>query len=309
VAVTLWFTWEEVAPAFGVLQDIRLWEHRVLGSDGEQIVSVTLANIGLALIVLLVTFAAKRNIPGLLEIAVLEPLAIEPGNRYAAISLSRYIILTIGFVTTFTLIGIRWQEVQWLVAAVGVGLGFGLKEIFANFMSGLILLFERPVRVGDTVTIQDISGVITRIRMRATTITDWDNKELIIPNQNLITEPLINWTLSDQVTRVRFIVGIAYGSDTETAHKVIMDTITDHPLVLDDPVPTVLFVEFGDSSLNFEVRVFVKERIQRMPLTHELHMALEKSLKEHGIEIPFPQRDLHLRSIDENIQLPPDTKN
>ncbi len=301
----LWWIWSPVAPALSVLEEIVLWERTLPGPEGGQLVPVTVADAALALVVLLVTFVAQRNLPGLLEIALLQPLALEPGNRYAVASISRYLIIASGLAGAVGLVGVGWEDLQWLVAAVGVGLGFGLKEIFANFVSGLIILFERPVRVGDTVTIGEVSGTVSRIQIRATTITDWDNKELIIPNQALVVEPLINWTLSDQVTRIIFMLGIAYGSDTEKAHRIMMETITANPLVLEEPSPTVFFVGFGDSSLDFEVRVFVKERIQRMPLTHELHMALEKALRENGIEIPFPQRDLHLRSVDPATGLGP----
>jgi len=296
--IGLWWIWSPVAPALSVLDEFVLWERTLPGAEGGRLLPITIVDFGLALLVLLVTFVAQRNLPGLLEIAVLQPLALEPGNRYAVASISRYLIITSGVATAIGLIGVGWGDLQWLVAAVGVGLGFGLKEIFANFVSGLIILFERPIRVGDTVTIGEVSGTVSRIQIRATTIIDWDNKELIIPNQTLVVEPLINWTLSDQITRIIFMLGIAYGSDTEKAHQIMMETITANPLVLEEPNPTVFFIGFGDSSLDFEVRVFVKERIQRMPLTHELHMALEKALRENGIEIPFPQRDLHLRGIN-----------
>ena len=296
--IGIWWIWSPIAPALTVFDQVVLWERMLPGADGGQLLPITLVDAGVALLVLLITFVAQRNLPGLLEITLLQPLSIEPGNRYAVANLSRYLIITTGVVSAIGLIGVGWSDLQWLVAAVGVGLGFGLKEIFANFISGLIILFERPIRVGDTITIGEVSGIVSRIEIRATTITDWDNKELIIPNQTLVVEPLINWTLSDQVTRIIFMVGIAYGSDTEKAHRIIVDTITANPLVLEEPMPTVFFTGFGDSSLDFEVRVFVKERIQRMPLTHELHMSLEKALRENGIEIPFPQRDLNLRSVD-----------
>jgi potassium-dependent mechanosensitive channel len=217
--------------------------------------------------------------------------------------ISRYTIVAAGFFIALSMLGISWGDVQWLVAAMGVGLGFGLKEIFANFFSGLIILFERPIRIGDTVTIDGLSGTVTRIRIRATTVTDFDNKEQVIPNQNFLINPLINWTLSDPITRVVFSVGIAYGSDTEKALQVMTDVVSAHSEVLEEPRPTVFFVGFGESSLDFQVRVFVRERLRRMPLKHDLHMAMNKALAESGIEIPFPQRDLHLKSISPGIDL------
>lgn len=211
--------------------------------------------------------------------------------------------MTVGVVVAFNTVGIGWGQVQWLVAAMGVGLGFGLQEIFANFVSGLIVLFERPIRVGDTVTLGNVSGTVQRIRLRTTTVADWDNKELIVPNKAFVTDQLINWTLSSPVTRVVFQVGIAYGSDATLARKVIIEVIESNPMVLHDPAPTAFFIGFGDSSLDFQVRVFVRERLQRMPLRHELHMAINRALREHHIEIPFPQRDLHIRSMDPSIGL------
>ncbi len=296
----LWFTWIKITLAFGVFEKVALWQYKILGADGEQVAAVTVADCLLAGVVLLVAFASRRNLPGLLEIAVLQPLAVEPGNRHAVVTIARYVIVAAGIVAAMVLLGVQWGEVQWLVAALGVGLGFGLKEIVSNFVCGLIILFERPIRIGDTVTIGGVSGVITRIRIRSTSLTDWDNREMIIPNQKLIVEPLTNWTLSDQITRLRVSVGIAYGSDTEKAHRIMLETVTANPLVLAEPAPTVLFLGFGESSLNFDILVFVKERIQRLPLTHELHMALERALRENGIQIPFPQRVVHLRGGGED---------
>ena len=140
---------------------------------------------------------------------------------------------------------------------MGLGLGFGLQEIFANFISGLIILFERPVRVGDVVTIQGVTGVVSRIRIRATTITDGDRKELIIPNKEFITGQVLNWTLTDPVNRVVIPVGVAYGSDTEQVARILLKLAQDHPHVLDDPPPGVALESFGDSSLNFVLRCFL----------------------------------------------------
>ncbi len=295
--------WSQLTPVVTRLDEIVLWQHSVTQGGVEQTVPVSLWDLTLNLLVLLLMVTAARNLPGLLEIAILEPLKVSRGSRYAISKLSSYLIYTVGTVLAFQVVGIGWGDIQWLVAAMGVGLGFGLQEIFANLVSGLIILFERPIRIGDTVTIGEVSGTVSRMRMRATTITDWDNKELIIPNKAFVTDPLINWTLSDPITRLVIPVGIAYGSDTAKAHQVMMEVVKAHPDVLEEPPPTVFFIGFGDSSLDFEVRVFVSERLKRMPLTHDIHMALDRALAEAGIEIPFPQRDLHLRSVDPGIDL------
>ncbi|MCP4992740.1 MAG: mechanosensitive ion channel [Gammaproteobacteria bacterium] len=302
-AVAVMVIWQELMPAITRLDDVVIWQHLVTGPDGDRITMVSLLDIGFGLMTLVFTIAAAKNLPALLEITLLAPLALEKGNRYAVVSISRYLVYTVGATLIFGMLGLEWSDIQWLVAAMGVGIGFGLKEIFANLISGIIILFERPIRIGDTVTLGDVSGTVTRIRMRATTITDWDNKELIVPNQSFIIDPLINWTLSDQVTRIVIPVGVAYGSDTLLTHQIMSEVVDHHPDVMHDPNPTVFFIGFGDSSLDFEIRVFIKERVMRMPVQHELYMSLERGLRDAGIEIPFPQRDLHLRSVDSGIDL------
>jgi potassium efflux system protein len=296
--LALFFLWSELTPALGWLDDIVLWQHSVGNVEDPQMLPVSLWDLTVSLFVVILIVVAGRNLPGLLEIALLRPLGLQPGNRYAIAKFSEYLIYGGGTLVALNSVGVGWNDIQWLVAAMGVGLGFGLKEIFANFFSGLIMLIERPIRIGDTVTMGDLSGVVTRMRIRATTITDWDNKEQVIPNQNFVTGPFINWTLSDPITRIVIPVGVAYGTDTEKALRVMTEVVESHNEVLEEPRPTIFFLEFGDSSLNFEIRIFVKDRLRRLPLTHDLHMMLDKALREAGIEIPFPQRDLHLRSTD-----------
>jgi len=170
-------------------------------------------------------------------------------------------------------------------------------------VSGIILLFERPIRVGDTVTVDNITGRVTRIQIRATTITDWDHKELIVPNKTFITNQLVNWTLTDPVTRVIIPLGISYDADVQLAHRVISETICSAPLVLTDPEPCVFFVGFGDSSLDFSIRVCVSEFSNRLPVTDDIHARLLLALRKEGIEIPFPQRDLHVRSVSNHLSI------
>jgi potassium efflux system protein len=228
-------------------------------------------------------------------------LPIDPGARFAIAAILRYIILVVGLVFAFGMIGIKWSQVQWLAAAITVGLGFGLQEIFANFVSGLILLFERPVRIGDTITVGDISGTVSRIQIRATTILAWDRKELIIPNRDFVTGKVINWTLSDSTLRVVIPVGIAYGSDTRLAERLLRKVAAEHPLVLRDPEPIVVFSAFGESSLDFELRVYVGRADQFIKVKHELHQAIDDTFREAGIEIAFPQRDIHVRSVQDTL--------
>ena len=296
VAVGLWLTWSDIFPALRILDSFSLWPHTVIVDGAEQFQWITLADVLLALLAVMVTTVAARNMPGFLEIFVLQKLPVDQGTRYAIRTLSLYIIVTSGTLLALQTIGMSWGSVQWLVAALTVGLGFGLQEIFGNFVSGLIILLERPIRVGDTVTVGSISGVVTQIRMRATTITDWNRKELVVPNKSFITGELVNWSLSDPLLRLDFIVGIAYGSDTTLAHQTMTNVCKDHPLVLNQPESTVFFVGFGESSLNFEARVFVKETTNtaRTRIVHDLHLAIDKAFREKNISISFPQRDVHL---------------
>jgi potassium efflux system protein len=291
--VSVWLIWSSVLPALGVLDRVELWR---VGS-GELVSAITLADIGGALLLVALTAIATRNIPGLLEITILQRLPMDAGGRYAIAAVGRYTIMVVGAVLAFNAIGVGWGQVQWLVAAMTVGLGFGLQEIFANFVSGLIILLERPMRIGDIVTVGGVSGTVTRIQMRATTITDWDRKELVVPNREFITGQLINWTLSDSIMRLVVPVGIAYGSDTAKAYEVFHRVAKDNPRVLDEPPPLVLFLGFGDSALNFEVRVYISSMADWLPTMHEMHMQIDQACRKAGIEIAFPQRDIHVRSI------------
>jgi len=302
----LWQIWADLIPAFSILNEITLWHQTVQTAGGAQVADITLGNILIAVALLLLMGFLARNLPGVLELVVLERLSVESGTRNAIITISRYLIVAIGLATALDIVGIGWGQVQWLVAALGVGLGFGLQEIFANFVSGLILLLERPIRVGDTVTLGDQSGTVARIHIRATTLVDWDRKEIIVPNKTFITSALINWTRNDSITRVVVPVGVAYDSDPQHVHDLLLEIATLHPLVLNEPAPAVLFLKFGESALEFEVRVFVRELVNRLAVTHELHNRILAVLRANQIEIPFPQREVHLRQSPSILEPPGD---
>ncbi|MDQ3774645.1 MAG: mechanosensitive ion channel [Pseudomonadota bacterium] len=287
VVLGLWFIWVQVLPALAILDHVTLWQYTVVVEGQEQQRPVTLANLLLALLVGVVTVAAARNLPGVLEIAVLRRLSIDAGSRYAITQVLRYVIVTAGISGVFNAFGGSWSQVQWVVAGLGVGLGFGLQEIFANFISGLIILLERPIRVGDTVTIRDTSGTVSRIRMRTTTLIDGDRRALIVPNKTFITEQLVNWSL-DPMTLIVRTIGVAAGADLALAQKLILNTAKSLPQVLKDPEPTVYFMGVGESMLSFELRVFVKDLEHRMPLMHALDIALHEAFREHDLRIRIP---------------------
>ena len=286
MGVCLWTIWADMLPALHVLGNVTLWQHSVGSGAAMTLESTTVANLIVAFLFAILTGMAVRNVPGLLEILLLSRFSLDAGLRYAINRIAIYIVITVGAVATFNALGVGWSEVQWLAAAFSVGLGFGLQEIFANFISGLIMLFERPVRVGDVVTVEGLSGTVSRIRMRATTITDWDNKEIIMPNKKFITDQVINWTLSDPITRVVINVSLALGADTELAKQLMLEIARAHKLVLAKPAPTVFFTQFAESALNFELRVFVKEPADRMPVLNDIHMALNDAFQKRGIHIP-----------------------
>ena len=295
VLVVAWYVWSDVLPAIRILDRFVLWN----SNDA----STTLTNGLLALILAIGTVVMGKNLPALLEITVLERLPIDHGGRHAAAIIFRYLVYVAGLLLVARTLNMSWSSVQWLAAAMTVGLGFGLQEIFANLVSGLIILFERPIRVGDVVTVNGVTGTVTRMQIRATTITDFDRRELIVPNKKFITEDVINWTLTDPISRITIDVGIAYGSNTALAHSLLEKVAKEHPSVMTEPAPAAIFKRFGESTLDFSLYVFIATREVYGAVLHELHTAIEREFREANIEMAYPQREVHIRSIS-NSALP-----
>ncbi|MDF7822702.1 mechanosensitive ion channel [Pontiellaceae bacterium B12227] len=277
----LYMIWHELLQALRILNEVTLG-------------NTTLGRVVLALLAIIFTTVLARRLPAALEIVLLRFTDQPTGTRHATTTLYTYAIVTLGALFAMNAIGLRWAQFQWLVAALGVGIGFGLQEMVANFFSGLIILFERPIRVGDVVTVGDTDGVVTRIRIRATTIRNWDRKELLVPNKEFITGRLLNWTLSDQVIRVIIDVGVAYGSDTEKALALMEEAARENENVLDDPPPMVSFESFDDNALSLHLRAYLDAIDKRLLTTTDLHKAIDRKFREFGIVIAFPQRDVHL---------------
>lgn len=286
--------WSSVLPALGMFSDITLWHYVATVGGEDALQPVTLIDLIIAGIVIVITIVSARNIPSLMEIVMRQRPSIKPGSRLAFSTLARYTIAVIGIGATLSIIGVNWSKLQWLVAALGVGIGFGLQEIVANFISGLIILIERPVRVGDVVTVGDASGTISRVQIRATTIRTWDRTELLVPNKEFIAGRVLNWSLSDDITRLYLTVGIAYGSDVEKALRLIEEAAIEHPEVIADPAPFVTFEAFGDNALVLGLRCFVQELEIRLQTLTDLHRAINRKFQDAGLVIAFPQRDLHL---------------
>lgn len=289
-AVILWGIWQYLLPASKIMDEWELWPITL----GGKIESVTIRDVLFSAMMFLVTYFGVRNIPGMLELILLQKLPLDAGARYAVTTIFRYILLVVGCIFALGYLKIPWSNYSWLVAAISVGLGFGLQEIVANFVSGLILLLERPVRVGDVVTIDGTTGVVSRIQMRATTVTNWDNQELVVPNKDLISGKLLNWTLSSVVNRIALKFGVAYGTNPERVQEIVLDAISSNRALLKEPPPVVTFEEFGDSSLNFTLRCCVSTIERRWIIVHDLNVAINKALAAENISIPFPQRDVHI---------------
>jgi potassium efflux system protein len=273
--IGFWLIWSDVLPALHVLDEVTLWHRMVTVAGEETVVPVTLANIGIAILIVIATYVAMKRLPALLEIVLLHRVSMTTGARYTVTTLTIYTIVGIGLLAFFNVIGADWSKLQWMFAALSVGIGFGLQEIVANFISGLIILFERPIRIGDVVTIGDTDGMVTRIQIRATTIRTWDRQELLVPNKEFITGRLLNWSLSDQTTRIKVPVGVAYGSDVQLA-MALMDE-----------------------------GCYVGAQDIRMTTITQLHEAINTKFNDAGICIAFPQRDVHLdvsRPLEVRIQ-------
>jgi potassium efflux system protein len=293
--VGIWMIWSDLLPALDFFNKIALpfsTHQMVDGVTTEMPLSLSDLLVGIAALV--VTLLAAKNLPGVLEITLLQRLPMDAGARYALTTLVQYLIVGIGVVTAFSTIGFQWSSIQWLVAALGVGLGFGLQEIVANFISGIILLFERPIRVGDVVTLDDTTGVVSRIRIRATTIINYDKQELLIPNKEFITGRVVNWTLSDRVNRVIVNVGVAYGSDVNRAMALMLEAAHENENVLEEPAPVATFEGFGDNTLTLLLRTYLGSMDNRLSTITALHETINRKFNEAGINIAFPQRDLHL---------------
>jgi potassium efflux system protein len=293
VALGLAAIWGDMLPAFKVLEEVTLWSTAFKIEGEDVLVWITLADALVALLIGIIGYVLANNLPSLIDIILLKQGNVSAGARYAITTVTKYAIVIVTTLLVLGQLGASWSQMGWVAAALGVGIGFGLQEIVANFISGLILLAERPVRVGDLITVGDASGKVERIRIRATTIRDFEQKELLIPNKELITGQLLNWTLSDARTRILIQVGIAYGSDVDRAIEVLHELAREDERVLEEPAPGVVFDQFGDNSLSLAFRVFVGTLEDRLPVMTDMHRNIHRRFAEEGIVIAFPQRDVH----------------
>jgi len=266
--------------------------------------SISIGAVLLFILVLWITIQLSRITRTLLQDDILPRANMSRGRSHMISMLVNYSIIGLGFLAALAAAGIAIEQFAIIGGALGVGIGFGLQNVVSNFVSGLILVFERPVQVGDTVEVGTLIGTVRRIGIRSSTIRTFDEAEVIVPNSDLISHHVTNWTLSDQLRRMEVKVGVQYGTDPETVQALLVEVANEHPKVLDSPGPYSLFKGFGDSSLDFVVRFWTSDFGNWIFIASEVTMGIDEKFKEHGITIPFPQRDLRIYSVDPPAPIP-----
>ncbi len=244
-----------------------------------------------------VSWIVSKQLQKILKSKLLSRTHLDEGTQFTILRLIHYLIMAIVIYQVINMIGLDLKGLALIAGVLSLGIGFGLQNIASNFASGLIMMFERPVRVGDLISVGDMEGVIKDIKIRSTTISTPDNISVIVPNSVFVSGQVINWTLGDPKIRIHIPVGVAYGSDVQLVTKLLMEIAREHPDVLDNPQPEVWFNEFGDSSLNFELLVWISSPTIRRRVMSDVNYAIEAAFREHGVEIPFPQQDVYVRSL------------
>ncbi|MEE8106342.1 MAG: mechanosensitive ion channel domain-containing protein [Planctomycetota bacterium] len=269
-----------------------------VGVDAQnQPTFLILSEIAMAILAVVGAHFLVNNLSGVYEHLVFPMLGeSDRGGQYVLLALSRYAILLVAYTVALRMLHVSFASLGVGLAAVSVGLGFGLQEIVANFISGLILLLERPIRVGDIVTVGETSGTVDRISIRATFVTNWDNQQIIVPNKNFVTQNVTNWTRNDRIMRRHVLVGVEYKSDIEKVLRILNEAVSSHPDVLKDPAPRIWLCEFADSTLDFDVYFYTSISVGLTTMS-EIRQIIAKRFKDEGIRIPFPQRDVHVRTV------------
>jgi small-conductance mechanosensitive channel len=261
-------------------------------------ISVTLGGILLFFFSIYVAFWLAKTIRFVLQDEILPKMELPRGVGNSISTLSYYTLVILGIFTAMAAAGFELSQLTLVIGALGVGIGLGLQDVVKNFVSGLILMFERPIQPGDVVEVSGTSGKVRDIGMRATTLTTFDGADVVVPNGSLLSEKLINWTLSDMNRRFDVNIGVAYGSNPRQVMELLMKVARETPGVAPHPDPAIVFNGFGASSLDFSIRAWTNDFGDWVNIRSEMSMRLYDALAAAGIEIPFPQQDVHVRSID-----------
>jgi small-conductance mechanosensitive channel len=268
--------------------------HPLLTLGGNQL---TLMGIIKLFALLAIVLVAERYLRRTLRKRVLTHTHLDPDLQYAVSRFAGYCFIFVGFFIALKMVGIDLSSLAVVAGALGVGIGFGLQNIIGNFVSGLVILAERPIAIGHRIEVGGVAGRVTKINLRSTTVVTNDNITIIVPNSDFITQAVTNWSHGDPKVRIRLPVGVAYGSDVPKLQRVIVEVAEKNHFVLKEPPPRLYFVGFGESSLDFELGVWTIDMAHNpMRFRSELYYAIEQALRDNNIEIPFPQRDLHIRS-------------
>ncbi len=267
-----------------------IFEYQIYSTGQKSITTITIIGLILVIAVFLILSKYLRR---LLQRRILPRFNLADGVQFVILRLIHYLLMVIGFLFALRTAGINLTSLAVFFGLVGVGIAFGLQNITSNFVSGLILLFERPIGVGDFIEVGETSGQVRSINMRATTIVTLDNITLIVPNSKFIEDTVTNWSVGDPKVRITVSVGVAYGSDTELVTGLLLKVAENHAAVLSNPKPIVLFRDFADSSLNLELRVWLLDPMTRLKTISDLNYAIDAAFRENGVIIPFPQRDVH----------------
>ncbi len=271
---------------------VKVWTTELFGPD-----TVTIGGILMLVFLFASVIIVERILQRLLIRRFLSKTRLQPSLQFGLSRIIGYTLIAIGFYVAFQSVGFDLSSLAIIAASLGVGVGFGLQNIINNFVSGIIILAERPISIGDRIDVAGVAGRVTKIQLRSTTVVTNDNITMIVPNADFISNTVTNWSHGDPKVRIRVPIGVAYGSDLKLLQRLLLEAAEEHPKALRDPSPVVLFTEFGDSSLNFELGVWTQEMTATpIHFTSQMNFIIEQKLRENDIEIPFPQRDLHVRS-------------
>jgi potassium efflux system protein len=287
------------AGLLSILDDVHVLE---IGRNKEgELLWLTLKDLAVALLILMGTGLFVRYLPSICDAVLFPRVRWDAGLRYTFLTLSRYVCIFLGLWWGLSAVHMSWSSIQWIIAAVSVGVGFGLQEIVSNFVSGLILLLERPISVDDIVTVGDQTGTVKRITIRATAIQCGDNQTVIIPNKEFIAHMVTNWTRGNSYVRLGLSVRVAYGSNMDLVQRLLTETVSSHPRILTTPPPAIFLRAFGDHALQWEISCCVPRLQDRTATAHDLLLQIDQVFRQHAITIPFPQQDVHLRSADATL--------
>jgi small-conductance mechanosensitive channel len=267
------------------------------------VISFSLGGMIIFFLIIWLSIILSKMVRIILEIDILDKLNLAKGVPHTIAMLVRYTLVTLGVVFAVGAAGLPLQNFTILFGAFGVGIGFGLQNIFNNLVSGLILLFERPIQIGDTIEVGELIGHVKSIGIRSSNIRTFDGAEVIVPNGQLISNEVVNWTLSDQQRRIEVIAGVAYGTDPHKVKSLLTNILVNHPDIIQNPAPVVLFSNMGESSLDFRLLFWTSNMGEWLRIQSEITFLVHDTLKENGIEIPFPQRDLHIKSIESELNI------